>query len=59
MTFITLEQEAKNIVYAYAGSPIELQRQLKPLGITYTFVRRGGMVKYILRGAIKRTEVRL
>lgn len=60
MEFITLEQQAKNIVYQYAGSPTELQRQLKQIKIRYVVVRRGGMVKYVLRGkGINRTEVKL
>lgn len=60
MEFITVQQQAKNIVYQYAGSPIELQRQLKKLQIKYVVVRRGGMVKYVLRGkTINRTEVKL
>lgn len=59
MEFITLEQQAKQVVNQYAGAPTELKRQLKQLGIRYVKVRRGGLVKYILRGAIKRTEIRL
>lgn len=60
MEFMTAEQQAKQIVYQYAGSPTELERQLKQLKIKYVVVRRGGMVKYVLRGkTINRTEVKL
>lgn len=51
---------ASKIVNTFAGSPVELTRQLKVLGMRYVKVERGASVKYIIRGAgINRMEVKL
>lgn len=53
-------QLAENLVYQYAGSPSELKRNLRKLGIRYTKVNNKAIPKYILRGQnIGRVEVKL
>ena len=49
MTFITPKQELSPIVYQYANSPSTLKLELRRKGYRYVKVRKGGLVKYILR----------
>lgn len=53
-------QQAENLVYELAGSPVELQKRLKQIGVRYTATNRGFHKVFILRGKnIKRTVVKL
>ena len=52
------KQAINNIVNDLAGCPTELQKQLNKIGFRYVKVRRGGLVKYIVReikGNLKHT----
>lgn len=53
-------QQAENLVYKLAGSPTELQRRLKQIGVRYTTTNRGFHKVFILRGEnINRTVIKL
>lgn len=53
-------QQAENLVYQLAGSPVELTRRLKQIGVRYTTTNRGVVKTFILRGKnINRTEIKL
>jgi hypothetical protein len=41
---------ANKIVNIFAGSPSELQRQFKANNLRYVKVRKGGLVKFVVRG---------
>ena len=57
MQFISIKDEvSKLILDNVCESPTRLTKILKTNGFTYVVVRRGGMVKYIVRGIKNRKQ---
>lgn len=50
MSTIEVKQEVKRIVNELAGSPAELTKQLKRIGLRYVKTNRGFKTLYIIRG---------
>ena len=56
----SVQEQAKKIVYLFAGSSSELQSQLSKIGVKYTKLQRGLYVVYVLRHkSFGRCEVKL
>ena len=49
MEFIPVDKEIKQIVLNNLETPSQLQKELKKQGYRYVKIRRGGMVKYVMR----------
>ena len=49
MQFISVDQQIRQVVLSNLETPSQLQRALKKQGYRYVKVRRGGIVKYVMR----------